>query len=58
MAFRLGRVFHHTLRTVVYGLIGMFITLLVVFVLKMNSLPDLSVWHEAELDWSLPLTPR
>jgi len=50
MPFRLGRVFHHTLRTVVYGLIGMFITLLVVFVLKMNSLPDLSVWHETELD--------
>ncbi len=50
MAFRLGRVFHHTLRTVVYGLIGMFITLIVVFVLKMNAQPDLSVWHEAELD--------
>jgi alpha-beta hydrolase superfamily lysophospholipase len=50
MALRLGRVFHHTLRTVVYGLLGMFITVIVVFVLKMNDLPDLSVWHEAELD--------
>jgi alpha-beta hydrolase superfamily lysophospholipase len=50
MAFRLSGVVRHSLRTVGYGLLGMFITLIVVFLLKMNDLPDLSIWHHAELD--------
>lgn len=50
MAFPLRRIFHHMLRTVVYGAIGATLALVVVFVVSLNNRPDLSVWHTTELD--------
>jgi alpha-beta hydrolase superfamily lysophospholipase len=33
-----------------YGALGVFLTLVTVFVIMMNDRPDLSVWHTADLD--------
>jgi alpha-beta hydrolase superfamily lysophospholipase len=50
MAFRLRILFRHAARFLVYGSVGVLLTLVVLFVLLMNNRPDLSVWHLAELD--------
>jgi alpha-beta hydrolase superfamily lysophospholipase len=39
-----------TLRTIGYGFFGVFIALLVVFVLFLENRPDLKIWHKVELD--------
>ena len=39
-----------SIKLLVSGLVGAFIILLVVFVLFLESRPDLHVWHLAELD--------
>ena len=38
------------LKALFYGLVGGFIVLMVVFILHLESRPDLKVWHEAKLD--------
>ena len=43
-------VFRHLLLMGLYGALGVFITLVTVFVIMMNDRPDLSVWHTADLD--------
>jgi len=50
MAFGLRSLFRHAYRFGLYGLLGVMLTLIVVFVLVLNNRPDLSVWHLAELD--------
>ena len=50
MASRLRRLFRHVLIFGASGFIGVMLTLVVVFVVLMNSRADLSVWHLAELD--------
>ena len=50
MKFNLRHFFKHTFRFVLSGAIGVVLTLLVVFVVMMNDRPDLSLWHEADLD--------
>ncbi len=42
--------FRHAAKLVVYGSIGMIITLLVVVVLYLNDRPDLAAWHTVFLD--------
>ena len=39
-----------TVKTLSYGLVGGFSVLIVLFVLHLESRPDLKVWHEAKLD--------
>lgn len=39
-----------TVKTLGYGLVGGFSVLIVLFVLHLESRPDLKVWHEAKLD--------
>jgi alpha-beta hydrolase superfamily lysophospholipase len=50
MASRLRSLFRHALWIGFYGAVGMFLTLVVVFVFYLNNRPDLSIWHLAELD--------
>jgi alpha-beta hydrolase superfamily lysophospholipase len=50
MAFRLGSLFRHVLWIGFSGLIGVMLTLIVIFVLFLNNRLDLSVWHLAELN--------
>ena len=50
MPLRLRRLFRHALLFGASGFIGVMLTLVVVFVVLMNSRADLSVWHLAELD--------
>ena len=50
MLLRLRRLFRHALLFGASGFIGVMLTLVVVFVVLMNSRADLSVWHLAELD--------
>jgi alpha-beta hydrolase superfamily lysophospholipase len=50
MLTRLRSLIRHTLSVVLYGAAGVFLTLVVVFVLYLNGRADLSVWHLAELD--------
>ena len=50
MLLRLRRLFRHALLFGASGFIGVMLTLVVVFVVYMNSRADLSVWHLAELD--------
>ena len=50
MAFRLRSLLRQALLFGSYGFIGVMLTLVVVFVVYMNSRADLSVWHLAELD--------
>jgi hypothetical protein len=50
MLTRLRSLIRHTLSVVLYGAAGVFLTLVVVFVLYLNGRADLSVWHVAELD--------
>jgi alpha-beta hydrolase superfamily lysophospholipase len=40
----------HTVRALLYGVVGAVIVLLVVFVRYLDGRPDLEVWHTAELD--------
>lgn len=40
----------HLLRIVLYGAIGMVLTLLVVFVMSFQNRPDLEIWHTVDLD--------
>jgi alpha-beta hydrolase superfamily lysophospholipase len=40
----------HALWFLLYGALGVVLTLLVVFVLHLEGRPELDVWHEAELD--------
>ncbi len=40
----------HAIRALGYGIVGGVVVLVVVFVLYLESRPDLKVWHEAELD--------
>jgi len=50
MAFRLRALLRHVWLIGFYGFFGVFLTLVVVFVLYLNGRADLSVWHLAELD--------
>ena len=50
MLLRLRRLFRHALLFGASGFIGVMLTLVVVFVVYMNSRADLSIWHLAELD--------
>ena len=50
MAFRLRSLLRQALLFGSYGLIGVMLTLVVVFVVFLNSRADLSIWHLAELD--------
>ena len=50
MAFSIRTLIHHAWLFAFYGTAGVFLTLVVVFVLYMNSREDLSVWHFAHLD--------
>jgi alpha-beta hydrolase superfamily lysophospholipase len=40
----------HLGKALLYGIVGGFIVLVVVFVMYLESRPDLKVWHEVELD--------
>jgi pimeloyl-ACP methyl ester carboxylesterase len=44
------RLFTHLVRAVLYGGVGVVLTLLIVFVSYINGKPDLEVWHTADLD--------
>jgi alpha-beta hydrolase superfamily lysophospholipase len=44
------RIFGRVLRSVISGLIGMFLVLLVLGIYVLNQKPDLKVWHTAVLD--------
>ena len=50
MTSRIRTIFRHAFLMGVYGVLGVFITLVTVFVIMMNDRPDLSVWHTADLD--------
>ena len=50
MTSRIRTVFRQAFLMVLYGALGVFITLITVFVMMMNDRPDLSVWHTADLD--------
>jgi alpha-beta hydrolase superfamily lysophospholipase len=50
MAFPLRTLIRHAWLFAVYGFTGVFLTLVVVFVLLMNNRADLNVWHYADLD--------
>jgi alpha-beta hydrolase superfamily lysophospholipase len=50
MNFKLRHLVHHALKIILYGAIGSTLTLVVVFVMMMNARPDLSLWHEVDLD--------
>ena len=50
MVNRFRTLFHHALLFAFHAVVGVFLTLVVVFVLYMNNRVDLSVWHFAELD--------
>ena len=50
MTNKLRTLLRHLWLFAFYGVAGVFLTLLVVFVQYMNDKPDLSVWHYAELD--------
>mgnify|MGYP001823566231 FL=1 len=50
MTSRIRLVFRHAFLMVLYGALGVFVTLVTVFVIMMNDRPDLSVWHTADLD--------
>ena len=50
MTNRLRSIVRHVLGIGIYGAVGAFFTLLLVFVLYLNNRPDLSIWHLAELD--------
>ena len=47
MPLRLRRLFRHALLFGASGFIGVMLTLVVVFVVYMNSRADLSIWHLA-----------
>jgi pimeloyl-ACP methyl ester carboxylesterase len=40
----------HTVKAILYGLVGAFFVLLIGAVLYLNSRPDLKIWHQADLD--------
>ena len=44
------RLFKHLVRMVLYGGVGVVLTLLIVFITYHNGRPDLEVWHTADLD--------
>ncbi len=50
MISRIRKVFRHAFLMALHGALGVFITLVTVFVIMMNDRPDLSVWHTADLD--------
>jgi len=50
IAIQLRKLIRQALLLAIYGATGVFLTLIVVFVLYLNGRPDLSVWHLAELD--------
>jgi alpha-beta hydrolase superfamily lysophospholipase len=50
MKFKLLRFFQHTFKFALSGAIGAVLTLLIVFVVMLNNRPDLSLWHEVDLD--------
>lgn len=50
MVSRLGKLIRRALSFVLYGALGAAVTLVVIFVVYLNSRPDLSVWHLADLD--------
>ena len=47
--FLLGSVKHFG-KALLYGIVGGFIVLVTVFVLYLESRPDLKIWHEVKLD--------
>ena len=47
---RLGGAARHLLRVFAYGAIGVVLMLIVVFVVYLDSRPDLDAWHKADLD--------
>jgi alpha-beta hydrolase superfamily lysophospholipase len=50
MTFTIRTLIRHAWLFAFYGFTGVFLTLVVVFVLLMNSRADLNVWHYADLD--------
>ena len=50
MSFRLGRLLRWALKAGAYSTIGATVVLATVFVLYLNSRPDLDVWHLVDLD--------
>lgn len=50
MKFKLPFLVRHALRIVLYGAVGSALTLVVVFVMMMDARPELSLWHEVDLD--------
>ncbi len=50
MLNQLRHLFQHTFRFVLSGAIGVLLTLIIVFVVVLNDRPDLSIWHEVDLD--------
>jgi alpha-beta hydrolase superfamily lysophospholipase len=50
MAFRLNKILRHIIAIALYGLGGVFLTLVTVFVMYLNGRPDLNIWHTVELD--------
>ncbi len=50
MAIKLSSLARHVILFGLYGILGAALTLVVIFVLYLNSRPDLSVWHLADLD--------
>ena len=50
MRFRLSRVVRRMLIVATYCAAGVLLALVVVFIVYLESRPDLDVWHLAELD--------
>ena len=40
----------HCVKALLYGIIGVCVVLVIIFVLFLENRPELKVWHEAELD--------
>ena len=50
MKYFVLRSFKHFGKALLYGIVGGFIVLITIFVLYLESRPDLKIWHEARLD--------
>ena len=58
MTSRVHKILRQLILFGVYSSIGVFITLVTVFVIIMNDRPDLSVWHTADLDEEFTVDSR
>ena len=50
MKFRLRKLLRHAAVSLIYSMVGAAVVLVVVFVVYLDSRPDLAVWHTADLD--------